>query len=92
MESLKIIPFFLLIAAATTFSQNSNTKCPFQFLYHFGDGISDIGNSVRVEPFGPTLPPTRDPYGVTFPGYPTGRWSDGLVDVDFVGTIQCFIT
>ncbi|KAH6800472.1 hypothetical protein C2S52_000936 [Perilla frutescens var. hirtella] len=82
MKALKIIAFFLFIVANTTSSQN--TKCPFQFLYHFGDGISDIGNSVRVLPFGPLLPPTRYPYGKTFPGRPNGRWSDGRVDVDYV--------
>ncbi|XP_047962099.1 acetylajmalan esterase-like [Salvia hispanica] len=50
----------------------------------FGDGISDTGNSVRVPVYGPIQPPTRDPYGVTFPGYPTGRWSDGRLEIDYV--------
>ncbi|KAG6398043.1 hypothetical protein SASPL_139493 [Salvia splendens] len=54
-------------------------------MYRFGDGISDIGNAVRVPPVGPLFPPTRDPYGVTFPGFPTGRWSDGHLEVDYVG-------
>ncbi|KAL1538292.1 acetylajmaline esterase [Salvia divinorum] len=85
MKSLKIIAFLLFIAAGTASAQNrNNAKCPFQFLYHFGDAISDTGNSVRVQPSGPLLPPTRDPYGVTFPGSPTGRWSDGRVDIDYV--------
>ncbi|XP_042021075.1 uncharacterized protein LOC121768612 [Salvia splendens] len=82
MKSIKIIAFLLLIVAGTASAQNrNNTKCPFQFLYHFGDAISDTGNSVRVLPL---LPPTRSPYGVTFPGSPTGRWSNGRVDVDYV--------
>ncbi|XP_047957434.1 acetylajmalan esterase-like [Salvia hispanica] len=54
-------------------------------MYRFGDGISDIGNAVRIPPLGPLLPPTRDPYGITFPGFPTGRWSDGRLEVDYVG-------
>ncbi|KAI3470325.1 hypothetical protein Pfo_026988 [Paulownia fortunei] len=79
--SLKIICFFVFILFGTTSSQN--TKCPFQYLYHFGDGVTDIGNSVRVLPWGPLLPAARLPYGVTYPGRPTGRWSDGLIDFDF---------
>ncbi|KAL1538293.1 acetylajmaline esterase [Salvia divinorum] len=83
MKSLKIIAYLLLIVGMGTASAQ-NSKCPFQFLYRFGDGISDIGNSVRVPPFGPLLPPTRDPYGVTFPGSPIGHWSDGCVEMDYV--------
>ncbi|KAG6398042.1 hypothetical protein SASPL_139492 [Salvia splendens] len=83
MMSYKIIVVFLLFMVAGTASAK-NSKCPFHILYRFGDGISDNGNSVRVPPFGPILPPTRDPYGVTFPGYPTGRWSDGRLEIDYV--------
>ncbi|KAL8480732.1 hypothetical protein ACS0TY_027320 [Phlomoides rotata] len=72
----------VLILGVTASSQNT-TKCPFQYLYHFGDGVTDIGNSVKVLPVGPFLPAARSPYGITFPGTPTGRWSDGLIDFDF---------
>ncbi|KAK6161557.1 hypothetical protein DH2020_004938 [Rehmannia glutinosa] len=78
---IKLTCTFLFIFVVPTTSQNS--KCPFQYLYHFGDGVTDIGNSVRVFPWGRSLPATRLPYGTTFPGTPTGRWSDGLIDFDF---------
>ncbi|KAI3470327.1 hypothetical protein Pfo_026990 [Paulownia fortunei] len=78
--SFKIICFYMLILVGTTSSQN--TSCPFEYLYHFGDGITDTGNSIYVLPK-ETIPAGRLPYGKTFPGYPTGRWSDGLVDFDY---------
>ncbi|EYU34258.1 hypothetical protein MIMGU_mgv1a009776mg [Erythranthe guttata] len=87
--SFFVICFFLLIQT----SHQQNTTCPFQYIYHFGDGITDIGNSIRVLPFGPFLPSTRPPYGTTFPGRPTGRWSDGRVDVDYIdGVVETKIT
>ncbi|KAL3635076.1 hypothetical protein CASFOL_022130 [Castilleja foliolosa] len=77
---LKIICFYFVIQFSTTFSQNPT--CPFDYLYHFGDGVTDIGNSIHVLPE-VTIPGGRPPYGRTFPGYPTGRWSDGLIDFDY---------
>ena len=85
-----VVVFLLLIAAGTASAQNR--ICPFEIMYRFGDGISDIGNAVRIPPLGPLLPPTRDPYGITFPGFPTGRWSDGRLEVDYVGMMKCSLT
>ncbi|KAI3450440.1 hypothetical protein Pfo_007105 [Paulownia fortunei] len=59
--SVKIICFFLFILVGATSSQN--TKCPFQYLYHFGDGVTDVGNSVRVLPWGPSLPAAPADFG-----------------------------
>ncbi|KAK6122941.1 hypothetical protein DH2020_043318 [Rehmannia glutinosa] len=60
------------------------SSLPPDYLYHFGDGVTDIGNSIYVLPK-VTIPHGRWPYGMTFPGYPTGRWSDaedfGLPDI-----------
>nr|GMD59251.1 acetylajmalan esterase-like [Ipomoea batatas] len=50
----------------------------------FGASLSDTGNLIRVGAIGPTLPAAHLPYGITFPGRPTGRWSDGLLIVDFI--------
>ncbi|GFP83136.1 acetylajmalan esterase [Phtheirospermum japonicum] len=46
-------------------------------------GILPIRNSIKVLPWGPSLPAARLPYGQTFPGRPTGRWGDGLIDFDY---------
>ncbi|KAG8369422.1 hypothetical protein BUALT_Bualt14G0010900 [Buddleja alternifolia] len=79
--SFKIICFFLLVLARAVSSQNA--RCPFQYLYHFGDGFTDIGNSIHVRPSESSNPASRLPYGITTPGRPTGRWSDGLIDFDY---------
>ncbi|KAL7116972.1 hypothetical protein ACP275_03G040900 [Erythranthe tilingii] len=60
-----------------------NIICPFQSLYQFGDSFSDTGNLNRILPAGPTIPAASLPYGETFPGSPTGRWSDGRLVIDF---------
>ncbi|KAL3620833.1 hypothetical protein CASFOL_035745 [Castilleja foliolosa] len=72
---------FLFIFVGGISSQNN--RCPFQYMYHFGDGVTDVGNSIKVLPWGPSLPAARLPYGRTFPGHPTGRWGDGLIDFDY---------
>ncbi|KAK6118967.1 hypothetical protein DH2020_047305 [Rehmannia glutinosa] len=70
----------------TTSAAGSRIICPFQALYQLGDSTSDTGNLVRVLPVGPTLPAARPPYGNTFPGTPTGRWSDGRLIIDFTAS------
>ncbi|CAA0827327.1 GDSL esterase/lipase [Striga hermonthica] len=77
----KLAIAFLFLFVGTISSQN--TVCPYQYLYHLGDGVTDVGNSIRVLPWGPSLPAARLPYGRSYPGYPTGRWGDGLIDFDF---------
>ncbi|XP_051153029.1 acetylajmalan esterase-like [Andrographis paniculata] len=84
-SSLKITTLLIItIFVLATSTSSKSTKCPFSHVFHLGDGFSDTGNSVRVLASGPSLPPSRLPYGSTFPGTPTGRWSDGLVNSDYV--------
>ena len=53
-------------------------------LWVFGDSYADTGN---LGDLGRELTHAwYDPYGDTFPGRPTGRFSDGRVLTDFVGT------
>ncbi|KAG8373113.1 hypothetical protein BUALT_Bualt12G0136800 [Buddleja alternifolia] len=81
-----IICFCLLILASAASSQHiQHVNCPFQYLYHFGDGFTDVGNSIHVPSRTPN-PAARLPYGRSSPGWPTGRWSDGLNDFDFAAT------
>ncbi|XP_051149796.1 acetylajmalan esterase-like [Andrographis paniculata] len=56
-------------------------KCPIDSIYQLGDSISDTGNLKRLMPLNPA---TRSPYGKTFPGHPTGRWSDGRLMIDYI--------
>lgn len=49
-------------------------------LFVFGDSYVDTGNNKIF-----TAESWKFPYGMTFPGIPTGRYSDGLVFTDFLG-------
>ncbi|CAI9115107.1 OLC1v1015941C2 [Oldenlandia corymbosa var. corymbosa] len=51
-------------------------------IYQIGDSLADTGNLIRVPGNGTTLPAARPPYGITI-GRPTGRWSDGLLIIDY---------
>ncbi|XVF55685.1 hypothetical protein PTKIN_Ptkin06aG0056700 [Pterospermum kingtungense] len=56
---------------------------PFVFrpkkLFVFGDSYVDTGNNQKV-----WADSWKVPYGITFPGKPTGRFSDGRVLTDFI--------
>nr|GMD50991.1 acetylajmalan esterase-like [Ipomoea batatas] len=84
LPSLTFILCFLLVYAAASAVENQTIVCPFRSIYQFGASLSDTGNLIRVGAIGPTLPAAHLPYGITFPGRPTGRWSDGLLIVDFI--------
>lgn len=79
----KATSFLVFVLVGSAFSKNN--ICPFDFFFHMGDGVFDIGNAVAVQTFGPSLPAARWPYGITTPGHATGRWSDGLTDIDIGG-------
>ncbi|CAN6438808.1 unnamed protein product [Victoria cruziana] len=49
-------------------------------LFVFGDSTVDTGNTGKN-----SSRAWRTPYGITFPGKPSGRNSDGRVLTDFVG-------
>ena len=52
-------------------------------LFVFGDSYADTGNR---DPTDPSLSSTwKFPYGSTWPGIPTGRFSDGRVLTDYFG-------
>ncbi|KAL3812864.1 hypothetical protein ACJIZ3_014132 [Penstemon smallii] len=80
-SSIKAVCFLVFVLASTASSQN--TRCPFDLLYHLGDGVFDNGNAIANMRHGSRLPAAKLPYGNTHPGNPTGRWSDGLLDIDY---------
>ncbi|KHN02241.1 GDSL esterase/lipase [Glycine soja] len=49
-------------------------------LFVFGDSYADTGNIQRT-----VSNSWKDPYGITFPGKPAGRFSDGRVLTDYIG-------
>nr|WKU61931.1 acetylnorajmalan esterase like-3 [Rauvolfia serpentina] len=77
--------FFHLVFSLFVFAGTTKALiCPFDSIYQFGDSMSDIGNYIRTQPDGPNIPAAHFPYGETFPGMPTGRYSDGRLIADFV--------
>lgn len=57
-------------------------------IYQLGDSISDTGNFIRESPMGAMSPFASLPYGETFFKKATGRCSDGLLMIDFFGTVD----
>lgn len=54
-------------------------------LFVFGDSYADTGNTPVI-----ISPSWRFPYGITFPGKPTGRFGDGRVSTDYFGKFNLF--
>ncbi|XP_077235826.1 GDSL esterase/lipase At5g03610-like [Tasmannia lanceolata] len=50
-------------------------------LFVFGDSYADTGNTARSVSHA-----WKEPYGITFPGKPSGRWSDGRVLTDYLSS------
>jgi hypothetical protein len=62
-------------------------------MYVFGDSTLDVGNNNYLP--GAGVPRANRPYyGIDFPGFPTGRFSNGGNTADFIGTYYysiCYI-
>lgn len=56
-------------------------------LFVFGDSYVDTGNWPKS-----MSSSWKEPYGYTYPGYPSGRFSDGLVLTDFIGMCAVSVT
>ncbi|KAJ4752349.1 GDSL esterase/lipase [Rhynchospora pubera] len=57
--------------------------CCFTHIFCFGDSISDTGNYLKS--IGDRYHPVGSlPYGETYFGRPTGRYSDGRIILDFI--------
>lgn len=92
MASLDSLVIFLFSTLFVTIV-SSETPCPnFKSIISFGDSIADTGNLVGLSDRN-QLPVTAfPPYGETFFHHPTGRYSDGRLIIDFIGTfiyIRC---
>ncbi|XP_010244275.1 PREDICTED: GDSL esterase/lipase At5g03610-like [Nelumbo nucifera] len=56
-------------------------KLGFSKLFVFGDSYADTGNNRKSE-----ASSWHQPYGITFPGKPVGRYSDGRVLTDYLAS------
>lgn len=73
--SLTVSPDLLSVEASTKEGHVSHFR-PSK-LFVFGDSYADTGNGA--------ISKWKVPYGITFPGKPVGRFSDGRVFTDFLG-------
>jgi phospholipase/lecithinase/hemolysin len=87
---LQLVVAALLAFLATTASasapakSNMSSSSSCRRLFSFGDSLIDTGNFIHYSKAPGSV--SRSPYGETFFGRPTGRWSDGRLIVDFIGT------
>ncbi|CAI9113339.1 OLC1v1013921C1 [Oldenlandia corymbosa var. corymbosa] len=77
-----VIIFLSLIF--TTFATKQSSLYPFESIYQFGDSLSDTGNRIRQVGAKSVYNISNLPYGMTYFHKPTGRFSNGLLVVDFV--------
>ncbi|RWW32355.1 hypothetical protein GW17_00002957, partial [Ensete ventricosum] len=76
---LLLLPLVLGSSAAACYST----------IFSFGDSLADTGNLIRVLGHA-DCQAGRPPYGMTYFHRPTGRFSDGRLIVDFIGTNAFF--
>lgn len=57
-------------------------SCEIDKIYQLGDSVSDTGNRMIENPSDAC---SRLPYGESNPMGPTGRCSDGLLIIDYIG-------
>ncbi|KAK3138313.1 hypothetical protein QOZ80_5AG0367230 [Eleusine coracana subsp. coracana] len=81
MELTILLP---LVIVLSSLSGVSSTSRNFTSMFTLGDSYMDTGNFVIMA--SPAIPTVFDkpPYGMTFFGHPTGRYSDGRVIIDFI--------
>lgn len=83
----RILRLFLSTLLVTTV----NTKPPcrnFESIISFGNSIADTGNLLGLSDPNDLPVSAFPPYGETFFHHPTGRFSDGRLIIDFIGTFK----
>ncbi|CAK9188341.1 unnamed protein product [Ilex paraguariensis] len=71
----------LMIAAAQAIGGSSRRRHGLMKLFVFGDSYADTGNWPKG-----SATSWKEPYGITFPGEPSGRFSDGRVLTDYIAS------
>nr|CAG27610.1 esterase [Alopecurus myosuroides] len=78
MKLICILPVLLLASVKPAISSLRR----YDSIFSFGDSFTDTGNDIVVIP--PVIPAAQPPYGMTFFGRPTGRYSNGRLIIDFI--------
>lgn len=77
--------FFLFTAISVNIVCSRSLQKDHIALFVFGDSVYDPGNNNYIDTIARA---NYYPYGETFFKYPTGRFSDGRLISDFIGTTQ----
>jgi len=77
----------LSAAAAAAAAEGRGSVC-FRRVFSFGDSLTDTGNFLLSVPEDFPDPARNLPYGQTFFGRPSGRYSDGRNLLDFFGNLR----
>ncbi|KAK6942619.1 GDSL lipase/esterase [Dillenia turbinata] len=80
-SSFVILDLYDSFTSILGLSSCTGTKVHPTKLFVFGDSYADTGNWNKTGPYSTSWKP---PYGVTYPGKPAGRFSDGLIMTDYV--------
>ncbi|KAF2532657.1 hypothetical protein F2Q70_00030605 [Brassica cretica] len=84
----KLLSFFLSTLFLLTVV-NAETNCRnFKSIISFGDSIADTGNLLGLSDPNDLPKVAFPPYGETFFHHPTGRFSNGRLIIDFIGTVS----
>lgn len=87
---MKLVSFFISTALFLTIV-NSEPQCRnFKSIISFGDSIADTGNLLGLSDPNHLPQVAFLPYGETFFHHPTGRFSNGRLIIDFIGTCLYF--
>ncbi|KAF8663353.1 hypothetical protein HU200_055969 [Digitaria exilis] len=82
---LRVLPALLLLASAGTGAVSSLPIRRYGSIFNFGDSYADTGNNIVFFAERSLVDPAEGPpYGMTFFGHPTGRYSNGRLIIDFM--------
>nr|CAB3477601.1 unnamed protein product [Digitaria exilis] len=86
-EALLVAGLAVAVLAAAAAAEGGGSVC-FRRVFGFGDSLMDTGNFLLSVPDDFPDPARNLPYGQTFFGRPSGRYSDGRNLLDFFGNLR----
>lgn len=82
MKLMSFVLSTLLVSFVSSEPQCRN----FESIISFGDSLADTGNLIGLSTPNDLPESAFPPYGETFFHHPSGRFSDGRLVIDFIGT------
>lgn len=93
MSALNFLPFTLISSLLAIILPQiilvESKGCSINAIYSFGDSLADTGNLLQEGPVGFFTSIGSYPYGESYKK-PTGRCSDGLLIIDYLGTFFAY--